>query len=255
MTGQQNKQCISSRLVGFLSALIVSLIILATAQSSFAVVDYGDGDFTLSQWQTTAYYLGNGGTIGLNRVSSGGNPGVYLRVDHLVNRAPGGSNSSIVYGLHTLAGATYNPITDGAIDTIDFSILYNNIDTAASGMAFGMALRQNGNIYGIDPIISGTASGWQSVNKTSLQESDFGLKVKQTDTFITDFNQNPDFSGSGSLIELGLFTWNSNTSTDVPAIEKVGFDNWAVTVNNVPEPMTLSLLALGSLFMRSLKKK
>lgn len=227
---------------------VVIAVLFTAALPVRASVEFFDGDFNLADWQSTRYYWGNGGSITLSQVASGGNPGKFLEIDHYVQ--PAGADPSVVYGLHIPNGAAYTPSVQGEITAVDFSVNYKNLQTTAAGIGFALALRQDGNIYQVFQSLSGTIPGWQGDAGFGLQASSFGLMTPISYSFIVDFAHNPDFSASGSPIEFGLATWRASPSTMV--IENVGFDNWSVTV--VPEPTTFVMLALGGLLVKRRRK-
>ena len=225
--------------------------ILTLTPITHATVVFSDGDFNLADWQSTKYYWGNGGSVTLSQIASGGNPGKFLEVDLYLQNA--GPDWSVVYGSHLRNGATYDPAIQGAIQAIDYTINYMNLQTIGVGMDFAMTLKQDGNTYHNFREQSGTVPGWKTEADFGLQASSFGLMIPISYSFIVDFSQNPDFSDSGSPIEFGLATWRAHTESDNPAIENVGFDNWSVTVHPVPEPAAFTLMALGGLLLKKRK--
>ncbi|MBN1845775.1 MAG: PEP-CTERM sorting domain-containing protein [Sedimentisphaerales bacterium] len=250
-TKQHTFGMVKGKGTAFLGKVLAALLVLGTLPVAAEVVFY-DGDFHLSTWQTSKQFWGNGGTIETIHAMGGGNPNAYLYVEHFLQ--PAGAYDSMVYGTHINTQAVYDPSTQGAITLVDFTIDYMNIYTTAGGMAFGLALKQDGTVYNAYRFLSWTDLGWRTKKDLAITESDFGLLVFQDHTFSIDNSQNPDFSASGSLIEFGLFTCNSHTGDDSPAFRYVGFDNWKVTVYPVPEPVTFALLALGGLALRSRRK-
>ena len=237
---------VGSRNMVFRLGIVTAVLFTATLPAR-ATVEFYDGTFNLDDWQTADYYWGNGGSITLTQINSGGNPGQFLEIDHFLQS---GATNSVVYGLHTRNGATYTPSVQGEITAVDFSINYQNLQTTGMGQGFAFALRQDGNIYHVFQSLSGTVPGWQQDMHLGLQETSFGLMTPIETTFIIDFNYHPDFSPTGSQIEFGLATWNASGSTSLTEI--VGYDNWTVTV--IPEPATFAILALGSLILKTRKK-
>ena len=83
---------------------------------------FADSTFDDTDWDVTMYLLvHNGGTGFASQQTSGGNPGNYRRVTHLVNGAAPGQQSQM-YEFHRRIGSTYDPQIEGAIQSIDFTV-------------------------------------------------------------------------------------------------------------------------------------
>jgi hypothetical protein len=102
-------------------------------------------------------------------------------------------------------------------------------------------IEQGGMFYiaGVPQVLNG--AGWQSRDSGLLSASAFGLVTGGT----TDFGQNPDFSSTGGVMRFGVASSNGTFGT--PSTNEGGFDNWVVTISEVPEPGTALLLALGAI--------
>ena len=87
-----------------------------------------------------------------------------------------------------------------------------------------------------------------------LQAAGFGLWEPTTTNYFVDVSQHPEFSATGSSIELGFFARNGHSESDNPMINNVGFDNWTVSIEPVPEPTTFAFLTLGALVLKKRKK-
>ena len=236
-----------------MSVIVMALAAMLTLTTiTRADVVFSDGEFNLADWQVEKFFWGNGGSITPTQRLSGGNPGKFLEIDHYVQTA--GADPSVVYGLHTRNGATYDPAGQGEIIAVDFSIDYKNFQTTAAGVAFGLGLKQDGKIYQICSEVSGTIKNWQTEIGFGLSQTSFGLWTDIGYSFIADFSQNPDFSSAGSPIEFGFFTSNSNIPYYTALVENIGFDNWTVSIHPVPEPTMFAFLALGSLFLKTRRK-
>jgi hypothetical protein len=237
-------------LAGFLS---LTAVILASTTIARADVVFSDGTFNLADWQTTEFFMDTGGILTTSQQIPGGNPGYFMRIDHYLNACQNYPWGSVVYGLYSPVDAAYTPSVDDAISSIDFSIDFKNFNTSADGVGFGLAVRQDGNIYHILRRLSQTSPVWQSEVRMDLKEEDFGLRIQETLYFTTDFDQHPDFGPSGSMLEFGFFTYASN-SQEIPWTQDVGFDNWMVSIEPIPEPTTFAFLALGALVLKKRKK-
>ena len=189
-----------------------------------------DPNFDDSDWNLNAYYAGKGGLILTGQNAFGGNPSTYRVVDHFVDEASSGSQSSSIVGFHAMTGATYLPSTAGPITAIDYSMDYLNMDTYLAGHRFALALLQDGKIYRIVGDLSYSGSGWRNTTHRSLKADDFG--VQETGPgFGLRQDQHPNFEADGSQIEFGFLTANSNTTTDATMRQIVGYDNWSVCVH------------------------
>ena len=196
-----------------------------------AAVVFSNGTFAPGTW-TAPQKVGNG-SVSSSQVVAGGNPGEYLRVDHL-------NFSYVPIVFHYPTGATYSPSVQGAIDTASWSInkiAILNFDPY--GVAVAGALLQNGQTcfptLQLDSDIS-----WVTLSGTSLTAADFSTR--------DNASAHPDFSATGSQIQIGFVTANDNTNRT--ASRAAGFDNWPVTVNQsetspVPEPSALLLPGSG----------
>ena len=73
-----------------------------------------------------------------------------------------------------------------------------------------------------------------------------------TEESFTRGDIGPDFSENGSPIQFGYFRSNSAFSTNYSITG--GVDNWTVNVVAVPEPATLLIFALGSIYLNRKKR-
>ena len=87
---------------------IGALVCLAALNANLcrAEIIFSDGNFTPGTW-TTSKLIGNG-SVSASQITSGGNPGDYLRVDFT-------AFSDTQAAFHSLNAATYNPSAQGAI--------------------------------------------------------------------------------------------------------------------------------------------
>ncbi len=133
----------------------------------------------------------------------------------------------------------YDPSTEGAISSFDFS--FDEIVTTAtidgayypnggSGQAF--ALMQDGKIYylaGHD--LSFQNKTWQTVSVTGLTADDF----------VNLNGSHPDFSTNGKPIAFGVDRTNTHTGSDTHLIIETGLDNFIVLISalaGISEPPT-----------------
>jgi hypothetical protein len=211
--------------------LVLVLSVVSTSYSQMIV--FSDGDFNSSNWTFgTTLSMGSGGSV--NRVSSGGNPGNYLR---LTLSMSAGEGQAGIWGLNS--AAVYNPATQGAIESVTLS---EDILEIGSPHAGGAVLMQNGLLYyRFTYIASGTS--WTSLSSGPGTASDYIL-YPSPDNGVT--SQNPDFSILGAPITFGFYRNIGGTAlTDFS--NPAGLDNWTTTVKVVPEPSTLALVVAAGI--------
>jgi hypothetical protein len=196
---------------------------------------FHDETFDPANWQVSTMTEGNAGTVTASQVLTGGHTGAYRRINITVNAAYPYPHSS-VYSFHKLAGASFDPATQGAIESIDYAedgILFPG--GFGNGMQTGLTIWQDGQLF---------RSGGLRANQFSwVAQSQNGLT--ETDVFrcLNDKNVHPDFSATGSPMEFGFF--RTLVTTDYSLTFATGMDDWSVTIHSVPEPATMLLLALG----------
>ena len=207
--------------------LVLVLSALSTAHSQMVV--FSDGDFNPSNWTFgTSLTTGSGGSV--NRATSGGNPGSYLR---LTLSMSAGEGQAGVWGLNS--AAVYNPATQGAIESVALS---EDILEIGAAQAAGAVLSQNGLLY---YRFTYTASGtsWTSLNAGPGMATDYML-YPSPDNGIT--SPHPDFSILGAPITFGFYRNIGGTALSDFSTTS-GLDNWQTTVNVVPEASVVHLVA------------
>ena len=136
--------------------------------------------------------------------------------------------------IHLRNDASYTPILEGEIVSLDFSIDFLNIDIFGQGQNFGVAILQNGNYYyGSSQITAPGGAIWTPGTATNLGAVDF---IEILADASTNNSSHPDFSITGSTIIFGFTTANI---TGFSGSIDVGYDNWSVShAAVVPEPST-----------------
>jgi hypothetical protein len=228
------------------SAAVLSLLALAGSAHG---ATYFDGVFNGADWAlatvTNAAGVGSGG-VGF-QVPAGGNPNEYRRIQHSLIVGP--PLNGAIFTFHININANYNPSTQGAITSIDYSEDSINFtpDTIVpgAGQAAGLLIIQNGKYYRQQsPFFVMPYSGfsnWAPNIATGLLAADF---AEVTNTGIIMISSNPDFSAAGTNMQLGFWRGNSGNggyNTDC------GIDNWRVTI--VPAPGAAALLGLSGLMV------
>jgi hypothetical protein len=193
----------------------------------FSATDFGDVYWDIPVVITS----GAGGTASGWHVETGGHTGAYRQCQITFNE--GGPAS--VWAFHRCIQFSYEPATQGAISSVDYSEWVISMGSPA-GQDTGPALRQNGTVYAVSSLFAGDAD-WTHKWIDGLQASDFTA---------VGGSGHPDFSASGEIFDVGFISLHSTPTLQHGAFSNdIGIDNWTFTV--VPEPATLSLLALGGL--------
>ena len=152
----------------------------------------------------------------------------------------------LIFAVHINESASYDPSTQGAIQSIDYSESARTFDTEFNtfGGKSGPAIRQNGNFYifsfqntrSIDEVADPTPSPWITIAFPGIQQNNFRL-VTGPNTF--DSTQHPDFSAAGGEIHFGLAGAQSHTG-GCCSTRQSDHDNWSMHVTQAPPPITMS---------------
>lgn len=204
-------------------ATVLSIFALALGASAPGAATFSDGTFAPADWSVAVQGLNLGGSVNASQVASGGNPGLFRRIDNVLNSAIGQPFSNSVFGFHAYAPAVWNPSVDGTIVTLDYS--EDAFRFAGSGVqANGIALRQGGVIYyGPSSVTPSTTGVWQPYSWTALVAANFDALPAGV--------QNPDFTATGGPIEFGFFRANSTSVGGGGSTVSGGIDNWSVTIH------------------------
>lgn len=218
-----------------LASLVFSLLV--PVSSLAATVAFSDGTWANTNWTVTTEGLNLGGTGSGTQTASGGNPGSYRRCTDTVNAADFQPFSNTVYVFHAMAGATYTPSVSGPIVSINYSEASMRI--TGGQQACGLALRQGGVVY-YGPLFLNptTFNVWATTTQTALLASSFDATPAGV--------QNPDFSGSGGVIEFGFVRANSTSVGGSGSTTVGGIDNYSVTLTTA-EPVATQPTTWGKM--------
>jgi len=223
---------------------VATLALTALASTSHAVVTFNDGIFTPSDWSLTTITNASGAGSSVNALQflTGGNPNEYRRIRHNLVVGPAGNGA--VIGFHMNVTAFYTPSSQGAITLINYSEdSINFVNQGGNGQGTGLAILQGGKYYRqqtpalVMPYVP--YSVWTANAAPGLVATNF---AEVTNTGIVNTSSNPDFTITGSIMQLGFWRGNSanqNIQTDC------GIDNWHVEI--VPAPGAAALMGLGTL--------
>ena len=150
------------------------------------------------------------------KVKKGGSPGAYRLITDTV------FDASIFYVFNANKKAIFNPATQGAITSINYSELNKLVSGFGQGQATAPALEQNGIIYlAINSGLTTPQSTWKKVSLSNLTAADF---------VTVDTGEHPDFSQSAAPIQFGFTRGNSATfSYTISA----AIDSWKLKVNTL----------------------
>lgn len=208
-----------------------------------ASVTYTDGTFTNSNWGFETFVEGSGGGSGSASQSLGtGNPGDARRVT-LTTGAVVGDGIYTLSRFGTTLPTRYEPTTQGAITTLDFSIDARFVTGTftGAGQAVYLGAKQGTTIYGVYMGVTGSAGGWTTLSATGITPSSFLYLSGPSAAF--------DASASGAPIRFGFISANGNGGS--PYTTTVDYDNFNLVVNNVPTPGVLACAsAAGVLSLR-----
>ena len=209
--------------------MALAVLSFSLAAQASADVIFSDGTFSTANWTVVSVVGGAGGQTA-QQIETGGNTGGSP--DSFWEATT--NTNAVVYTAHINNLFTYDPSL-GAVGSIDFAVDFRNISFFGQGMSFGLAVLQSGTYYYAAATISGSQQdlNWHTYTPSTVQESGFSVFGGGTGT--------PDFDGAP--MTFGLLTANDGGNTI-----KVGYDDYFVRLNGaVPEPATVSALALGAL--------
>lgn len=221
-------------------ATLLSLICLLAATPAFAGTVFTDSTFNLGDYGPLLQYLGNPGMSGsVNQALNFGNPAPS--VEFILNW-PGSPNTDVGYQGLIHNGWSYDPGTQGALTSINFSedkYIHTDGNWTLTGSNIRMLMLQGGNYYIAATPVTIAFDTWES-GAASFSATDFNFFDFATG--VLDTSRHPDFS-SGEM-QFGLanyFGLQLNGPTEVDTY----YDNLSISLNQVPEPSSLVLLGSG----------
>lgn len=217
-----------------ISAACYLAVLLLPVSACLGAVTFFDGTFNDADWDVIRDEYGNGGTVTISQ-RTGGNPGEYRHIVNTVDPSPGGGEPSGVLGFHKCLAAVYDPQTQGAIASIDYSedsIMFSGF---GHGQATGPALMQDGLVYYYLPSLYCNQRSWTTQTLHSLTAEDF-LCICGAGVCVPE---HPDFSALGRPIVFGF--WRGNSSRYYGYTIVAGIDNWSLTVTSVRRPVGIDI--------------
>ncbi len=198
-----------------------------------------DTSLSLDDYTSDYFFQSAGFGYGRSNSPTLGNPGDCLTATYSTQQ----SGTTRVREFLTYKGFEYDPGTQGAISTIDFSIDRRWTKTQGSWNYLGatavFTVLQGSRMFYTSNTLTYNLGSWLTFGKSAgavdFQEWDPIAEVTKPGT--------PDFSAIGTTIRTGLYvgwTWTNNSGSTFGARDD--FDNFSVEVNPVPEPGTLTVL-------------
>jgi hypothetical protein len=187
-------------------------------------VVFQDGEFDLADWTVTTQ-MAPGTPVfspSVERSATGGNPDAFLLTRFVVP-----SNTGTVTVLYLSNRAAYDPVTQGAIQVIDYAeecaALVRGTATVTDSR---LLIEQGGRRFvSPDPGQYCVSSSWKPVaNRMALRAADFLLLDGSA---CAAAEPCPDFSATAATLRFGFI----RVTRSYPNEEAVhGIDNWKVTV-------------------------
>jgi hypothetical protein len=207
--------------------IIAVIIILLAPLPAIATTVFSDDTFDLDHYSIETFQSG-GASINTSQTMSAGNSGAALQ--SIIN-VPSHSETFYTREYFLNTTFTYNPESQGAIESIDFKRdVYFKIQPGPLGVRTkGAVIFQNGNYYFYTKNTSPDNAVWQSANSEGLLATDFNL-VTNLLTGEVDGNSHPDFTKG--IIQFGTTIGSITTGTTAQDYD-IRVDNISYVVNEV----------------------
>lgn len=222
-SGQKVGRILILRLVFLISCCILS-------PKLFSQIVISDGTYDPANWNITSE-SDFGGSHTCEQLLSGGNPGAFRRMQHILPVPPTDTDVTRIEVAHIYIGGSFNPQIDGAIDRIDFSedIILLTLPYADAFIECYAAVQQGARIF--------KSTGYvRVVGVTTWQTRTFSGLTAQHFVAIDGSGDHPDFSESGGVITFGFIRLSTRMTTMPPIppeqslIYEHGSDNFSVTI-------------------------
>ncbi len=238
-----------------LAGMALLLCALASAVPASAGTVISDSVFNDSNWTHSILWYNPMVTLGpvsqnLALQDAGGNNGFEMG-----RHTSDGPFAGLYDGHLDVGGGTYNPSTQGAIQSLNVS--YDLKTFAGPGIQDGLLLEQSGRtfLYFVDS--AGPYANWTHLGVTGITDTwnPAWVEIDTANNQIINFTT-PDFSSSGGPIEFGYYTFNWSLPQGGLVDSTWGIDNFSVQINTAtPEPSSLMLLGSGILGISGLLRK
>lgn len=204
---------------------IAALALLAASPAVFAQTFF-DGDFAESDWVMTLFTKGVGGSSGMTRQATGGNPDAFASIRNQV--FDGGSTTAQIFALYLKSSASWNPGTQGRIMGVTFSQDTKLINGSGVGQGGSLVIYQGGRFFTAGSFGCPETDWTTKTSDGTLTAADFRL----VDPFGVDFGGagTPDFSRGAAPVVFGFGRSNSQSGGGAGTTQIVGTDNWTVNI-------------------------
>ena len=186
-----------------------------------------DDEFDDNGWDAEVQAFGAGGTGGASHLHYKGQASAdYRHISITVNSAEGSTTAAQVAVFSIKRGTAYSPSSDGAIFSVDYSEDSILLTGGGNGQYSAPAFKQNGKLYTLVPGAGAFPTpemGWTHHSLTGLRQNDFRTLASASD--------HPDFSATGSRIEVGFMRLHSVPAGNGGGTVTGGIDNWRITLN------------------------
>ena len=214
-----------------------------SASPAMAAFTFFDGTFKDPDWVLSTITNTNGSTSSSQgfQVASGGNGGSYRSVTHQMEVS---GQYALVLSVHMSNGAFWDPSTQGAITSINYSEDSRN---SVGAMGTGLAISQGGNVYVLrQPGLLYTFGNWGTNTRNGILAADM-YRIDASGNFFS--NQNPDFSASGGTMQFGFWRGNGSGTTGAGSFSyDTAIDNWGVEIV-IPSPGAFALVGMAGLIV------
>jgi len=211
---------------------VTSLSLAASAPARADTIT--DTELLNSSWNVAYLGSGLGGSASSLRVSSGGNPGSMRRITLANAAAPNCCTQSIIFALHLRVGYLHSPSQAGAISSISMQEDTRSLDPAPLAQWTGPVIRQDGVYYAAFGADTGNTTIWQTRSAGPYTAQQF-VAIDTSDAVDgVDQSAHPNFSPTGSPIEVGFFRALASGLGGSARSSDVALDNLVITVTSVP---------------------
>lgn len=190
------------------------LVSIVVGLSGFAgAFTFSDGDF--SAWT---------GTFSDHAIA-GGNPDAYLHWQGFIAGTPG------AFSLHR-SDFSYNPSVSGGLGLLNIALDGYRIESGSPSISSGIYIQQGTTTY-VHPLSISADGSWQHRSEQDLT----------SDSFNSLFfgSGHPNFSSTGGEMSFGIIVWYVSEGYTLSG----GFDNFLVSNDPVPEPISALVILSG----------
>lgn len=219
----------SARLARAAAWFAAGAIALAHAPRASAI-DIADGELLPTSWTVFVAGSGLGGSASSIRQSSGGNPDSMRRITLGASASPNGATQSITFALHLRTGFVHAPATAGAIASISMTQDTKLLDAVSFPQSTGPLIRQDGVFYITRGANTGVLLIWGTRACGPYTAQDFVALDTSDPIDGVDESVQPNFTASGSPIEVGFYRALASGIGGGPKASDCGLDNLVITI-------------------------